>query len=358
MGRRGRGGGETVTDDEMWAAVAARDRASDGVFVYGVISTGVFCRPSCPSRRPRRDRARFFATPSQAAAAGFRACLRCQPDTPNDADGERTLREAAAYLDGHPDEAITLAQLAVRVGLSPGHLQRAFTARFGVSPKRYQTALRAEALRRALRSGGRVDEAAYRAGFGSSRALYESAGRELGMSPAQYRDGAGGLVIRYTIVSSALGPVLVGRTDRGVCAVLLDEAGSLPADLAREFPRAELVRDDESLGEWAASVVEAVAGRAVPAVPLDLRGTDFQRRVWAALQEVPVGTTVSYSQVAASIGKPKAVRAVASACGDNHVAVIVPCHRVVRSDGGIGGYKWGLERKRALLEAEGAPQQR
>jgi AraC family transcriptional regulator of adaptative response/methylated-DNA-[protein]-cysteine methyltransferase len=175
------------------------------------------------------------------------------------------------------------------------------------------------------------------------------------MSPAQGRDGAGGLVITYTIVPSVLGPVLVGRTGKGVCAVLLDEADALVADLAREFPRAELVRDDDAVREWAGPVVDAVAGRPVPALPLDLRGTDFQRRVWAALQQVPVGRTVSYSDVAASIGSPRAVRAVASACGSNHVAVVVPCHRVVRSDGGIGGYKWGLERKRALLRSEGAP---
>jgi AraC family transcriptional regulator of adaptative response/methylated-DNA-[protein]-cysteine methyltransferase len=301
---------------------------------------------------------RFFDRATEAEAAGFRACLRCRPDSAAGSEGEARVLEAAAYLRDHAEEPVTLAALAARVGLSPGHLQRAFTRTFGCSPKRYQTALRTEALRTGLRNGERVGAAAYGAGFGSSRALYETGRKGLGMSPKQYRDGADGLVIRYTIVPSSLGPVLVGRTERGVCAVLLDESGALVADLAREFPRAELVRDDEALREWAGSVVGAVAGRPVPGLPLDLLGTDFQRRVWAALLEVPAGTTVSYREVAESIGKPSAVRAVASACGDNHVAVVVPCHRVVRTDGGIGGYKWGLDRKRALLESEGAPEPR
>lgn len=347
-----------MTDEQKWDAVLRRDRSADGSFVYAVTSTGVYCRPSCPSRRPRADRVRFFADPSAAEEAGFRACKRCRPDETAATEGAQAVADAAAFLRAHAAEAVTLASLAAEVGMSPAHLQRLFTRAFGCSPKRYQAALRAEALRDALRGGDTVAEAGYSAGFGSSRALYENASRRLGMSPNEYRSGGAGLTIRYTIVASPLGALLVGRTEKGVCAVLLDEADALVDDLAREFPSATLERDDAALGEWAAAVVEAAGGHGAPQVPLDLLGTEFQRRVWEELQRVPPGTTVSYSDVAAAVGRPKAVRAVASACAGNHVAVVVPCHRVVRSDGGIGGYKWGLERKRALLESEGAPEPR
>ncbi len=268
-------------------------------------------------------------------------------------DGQRAVSEAAAYIEAHADEPIALASLAALVGLSPSHLQREFTVTFGRSPKRYQTAIRAEALKRGLRDGATVSEAGYRAGFGSTRGVYEGAAREIGMSPAQYRKGGTGLEIRYTVVDSVLGGVLVGRTEKGVCAVLLDDPARLPADLAAEFPGASLVRDDDALRPWATTIVEAVAGHAIGApVPLDLRGTDFQRRVWAELQRVPLGETASYAEIAARIGRPTATRAVARACATNHAAVIVPCHRVVRTDGGLGGYKWGIERKRALLDSE------
>jgi len=268
-------------------------------------------------------------------------------------DGQRAVNDAAAYIEAHADERITLASLAAVVGLSPSHLQREFTVAFGRSPKRYQTTLRAEALKRRLREGATVSEAGYVAGFGSSRGVYEGAAREIGMSPAQYRRGGAGLEIRYTIVPSALGGVLVGRTEKGVCAVLLGDEDALVADLMLEFPGATLVRDDGELSGWAAVIVDAIAGHEPSsAVPLDLRGTDFQRRVWAELQRGPVGETASYAQIAARIGRPTAMRAVASACAGNHVAVVVPCHRIVRTDGGMGGYKWGVERKKALLESE------
>jgi AraC family transcriptional regulator of adaptative response/methylated-DNA-[protein]-cysteine methyltransferase len=345
-----------VTDEERWAAVEARDGAADGRFVYGVTSTGVYCRPSCPSRRPRRENVRFFAAPAHAEAAGFRACLRCRPDAAGGSGTGRRVHEAAAYLREHADERVTLAELAALAGMSAAHFQRTFTTAFGCSPKRYQTLLRVEALKGRLKAGSPVSEAGYAAGFGSARALSEGARKGLGMSASQYRRGGSGLEIRFTTVDGPLGAVLVGRTGVGVCAVLLDDEVALLDDLTREFPGATLVRDDEALKEWAALAVGAVAGRPAPGLPLDLRGTDFQRQVWAALQRVLAGTTVSYGDLAAAIGRPTAVRAVASACGDNHVAVVVPCHRVVRSDGGIGGYKWGVERKRALLDAEGAPQ--
>jgi AraC family transcriptional regulator of adaptative response/methylated-DNA-[protein]-cysteine methyltransferase len=270
-------------------------------------------------------------------------------------DAQRAVAEAAAYIEAHVGETITLESLAAAVSLSASHLQRAFTSAYGRSPKRYQTALRAEAFKRGLRNGATVSEAGYGAGFGSIRGVYEGASREIGMSPAQYRTGGGGLEIRYTVVPSALGGVLVGRTGRGVCAVLLDDAERLPADLAAEFPRAQLVRDDDGLREWAAIVVQAVAGHALTLeIPLDLQGTEFQRRVWAELQRVPLGETASYAEIAARIGRPSATRAVAGACAGNHVAVVVPCHRVVRTDGGLGGYKWGVERKQALLRSEKA----
>lgn len=270
-------------------------------------------------------------------------------------DGQHAVAEAAAFIEQHADEPITLAALAARVGLSPSHLQREFTRSYGRSPKRYQTALRAEALKRGLRDGSTVSDAGYEAGFGSIRGVYEGAAREIGMSPAQYRGGGSGLEIRYTVVPSVLGGVLVGRTERGVCAVLLDDPERLAADLAAEFPGAVLTRDDEGLAEWASVVVDAVAGHALNApVPLDLHGSDFQRRVWAELQRIPLGETASYAEIAARIGRPTATRAVARACATNHAAVVVPCHRVVRTDGGLGGYKWGVERKQVLLESEKA----
>jgi AraC family transcriptional regulator, regulatory protein of adaptative response / methylated-DNA-[protein]-cysteine methyltransferase len=309
----------------------------------------------------RPDVAGRIAQEADGAVRGARRSIAGVDETkgPGVTDAQRAVAEAAAYIERHADEPITLASLAAVVSLSPSHLQRAFTSAYGRSPKRYQTVLRAEALKRGLRNGATVSEAGYDAGFGSTRGVYEGASREIGMSPAQYRGGGGGLEIRYTVVPSALGGVLVGRTQRGVCAVLLDDAERLEADLAQEFPRARLVRDDEGLREWAAAVVEAVAGHASTSpVPLDLQGTEFQRRVWAELQRVPIGETASYAEIAARIGRPSATRAVAGACAGNHVAVVVPCHRVVRTDGGLGGYKWGVERKQALLESEKAASER
>ena len=332
-------------DETLWAAVAARDEGWDDRFVYGVTSTGVYCRPSCASRRPRGDRVRFFATADDAEGAGFRACRRCAPRDARTQPTDGPLEDAARYLEAHADERVTLERLSAEVGLSPSHLQRTFSRRFGMSPRRYQTAIRTEALRRELHEGERVSDAGYRAGFGSSRALYEHADRGLGMTPGVYRRGGAGLVIRYTVLPSPLGWVLVGVTERGVCSVLLDDdEDAAVADLAAEFPRAELERDDAGVGTWAAEVVAYAAGRSSrPSLPLDLQGTSFQRRVWAALQELPEGATATYSDVAGAIGEPKAVRAVAGACAGNHVSLLVPCHRVVRRDGGIGGYKWGVE---------------
>lgn len=266
------------------------------------------------------------------------------------------LLGAIAYLEAHLDEHVTLERLAREVGLSPSHLQRTFTKRFGHSPKEHQTALRAEALKRRLRGGEQVLDAVHGAGFGSSRGAYEASARRLGMAPGAYRRGGVGLEITYATAGETGGRVLVGVTDAGVCAVMLgDTDGELERALAAEFPRATLARSDGEAARQAAAVAAYLGGdMPAPHPPLDLHGTDFQRSVWTALQRVPAGTTVTYAQLAREIGSPFAYRAVANACGDNHIAVLVPCHRVVRADGGLGGYKWGVDRKRALLRREGA----
>lgn len=264
------------------------------------------------------------------------------------------MRLVAEHIAAHAGETLTLADLGRLAGLSPTHLQRTFTRAYGMSPKRYQTALRVEAMKARLREGAPVSDAAFEAGFGSSRGAYEAAGQRLGMPPGAYARRGAGLEIRYATAASPIGAVLVGETERGVCAVLLADSEDAAVEaLAREFSEATLTPDDDVAAQ-AAAVVAYIAGGALPDLPLDLRGTDFQRAVWTALAAIPAGSTVTYSQLAAAIGRPSARRAVAGACGDNHVSILVPCHRVVRGDGGLGGYKWGVERKQALLEREGA----
>jgi AraC family transcriptional regulator of adaptative response/methylated-DNA-[protein]-cysteine methyltransferase len=272
------------------------------------------------------------------------------------AETDRRIHEVAAHIAAHADEQLTLGSLAARAGLSPAYLQRSFTRAYGMSPKRYQTALRVEAMKARLRDGQPVSDALYSAGFGSSRGAYEAARQRLGMPPGSYAKHGAGLEVRYTVAPSEIGLVLVGQTDSGVCAVLLgDDEVSLLAALDAEFGAATLLRDDDAVRDEAEAVVAYIAGRsAMPDLPLDLRGTEFQRQVWTALTAIPAGTTVTYSELARAIGRPTAQRAVASACGGNHVSVLVPCHRVVRADGGLGGYKWGIERKQRLLEREGA----
>lgn len=271
------------------------------------------------------------------------------------AETEVRVRDVAAHIKAHAEEDFTLDMLAHISGVSPAHLQRTFTRVFGMSPKRYQTALRVESLKARLREGEPVSDATYGAGFGSSRGAYEATRRQLGMTPGAYRRHGAGLTVRYTIALSSLGLVLVGATEAGVCAVMLaDDEPTLLAALETEFGAAELVRDDAGLQEQTRAVTGHLAGGTRPDLPLDLHGTEFQQRVWTALQTIPSGSTVTYGELARAIGHPNAQRAVASACGDNHVAVLVPCHRVVRADGGLGGYKWGVQRKRRLLECEGA----
>ena len=347
---------EAVDTDALWTAVIARDRRADGAFFYAVTSTGVFCRPSCPSRRPRRDRVRFFATTAEAAAAGFRACRRCRPTEAASGLSE-PLRRAATYLASHVDETVPLERLARIAKLSASHLQRQFTRALGVSPREYQAAMRADRFRRELRDGRDVTSAIYEAGYGSPSRVYERTPTGRGMAPSAYRSGGDGIEIGYTIVSSPLGKLLVAATSSGVCAVKLgDSERALEHDLKQEFRSATIARDRIVAAEWVNAVVARFNNATPPAdLPLDVRGTAFQWQVWRALQAIPFGETRSYSDIAAAIGRPAAVRAVARACATNPVCLVVPCHRVVAKNGLPGGYRWGGERKRRLLAIEAAP---
>ena len=338
--------------DQRWQAVLARDASRDGVFVFAVTSTGVYCRPSCPSRRPRRDRVRFFSRPDEAERAGFRACLRCRPRDPD--SRMKTVESVCQFLQQHTQEPVTLDALGERFGINPFHLQRVFKSVVGVSPREYADAIRMRSLKLQLRSGRSVTDAIYEAGFGSSSRLYERSGPQLGMTPATYQHGGKGVFIRYTTLDSPVGRMLLAATDHGVCAISFgDSDGVLLEALRREFPDATLRRGDVVLRRWVHALLEQIHGQhPLPQLPLDVRATAFQRRVWEHLRSVPYGTTRSYGQVARAIGSASSARAVASACASNPVAIAIPCHRVVRGRGGLGGYRWGVQRKKALLALE------
>lgn len=338
-----------------WRAVEERDRAADGRFVFAVKTTGVYCRPSCPARRPRPENVDFFADGAAARAAGFRACKRCRPDEAPAI--ERAVAEARRLLDAAEGETLALAELAAAVDLSPAHLQREFRRRIGLSPKQYALAHRAERLRRGLGAGQKVLDAGFEAGYGSASRLYDEAAKSLGMTPGRFRQGGRGVRIAHALRETAFGHLLLAATDRGLCAVRLgDSPQAVRAALAAEFPRAELVEDEAALAAAFESVAALIEGPAeTPAPPaLDIAATPFQALVWQALRRIPRGSTVTYGELARAIGRPTAVRAVAAACAANPVAVIVPCHRVVGSGGGLTGYRWGVARKQALLEAEAA----
>lgn len=326
------------------------------MFVYAVHSTGVFCRPVCPARRPLRRNVRFFATPGEALDAGYRPCLRCRPETGRRAGPAATMVVRACRLLEGADTAPQLAGLARMVGWSPHHLHKVFRRCVGVTPRQYADAVRLERVKQSLGEGSGVTEAVYGAGYGSTRAFYEKASLRLGMEPSAYGSGGTGLEIRYTLTDSCVGTVLVAATERGLCAVKVGPGEAALFDaLRKEFPRSELRRHDDGLAEVAACVRALAEGRSVELdLPLDVRGTAFQARVWEALRQIPAGTTRSYTQVAGSIGTPTAVRAVANACGANPVALVVPCHRVIRTDGSLGGYRWGIEVKAELLRREAA----
>jgi AraC family transcriptional regulator, regulatory protein of adaptative response / methylated-DNA-[protein]-cysteine methyltransferase len=342
-----------ITDDAAWEAVMRRDGRLDGRFVFAVSSTGIYCRPSCPARRPRRENVRFFARNGDAEEAGFRPCKRCEPTAEVVPLAERVRALLDAADDG--EERLTLAELGRRVGASAFHLQRTFKARYGVTPKQYLAGRRAERLREQLKEGKMIATATYEAGYGSSSRMYEAAAARLGMTPSVYRRGGEGMSIRYTVAATSLGRLLVGITDRGICAVSLgDDERALERALRDEFPRADLRRgDDGSLaGAVRAIVGQLESGTPATDLPLDLDASAFEIRVWNALRMIPYGETRSYSDVARSIGQPAAARAVARACARNRVAVVIPCHRVVRRDGDAGGYRWGSNRKRQILERE------
>lgn len=342
-----------LTPDEAWAAVLGRDPLADGRFVYAVSTTRIYCRPVCPSRRPRRENVSFFRDSAAAVAAGYRPCRRCRPEREGRSPSAACVERARAYLDAHMDETVTLAQLGRAAYMSAFHLQRSFKRLVGVTPREYVRARRAERLKMRLQAGDTVSRATYEAGFGSGSRVYEHSDADLGMTPGTYRRGGAGERIRYSIVSSSLGWLLVGVTERGICAIAMaDTPDELEDCLSREFPRATLVRA-EDLGTWTEAVVDVVEGATARLhLPLDLRATAFQQRVWKALRKIPAGETRTYGEIAAAIGAPRAARAVAHACASNPTAVAIPCHRVVRGDGVSGGYRWGPDRKLRLLERE------
>ncbi len=352
------GDGQANTDhpnnDQRWNAVAARDSARDGEFVFAVASTGVYCRPSCPARRPRRENVTFYSRPEQAEKAGYRACLRCRPRSFSGNPQSDSAKEICRYIEQHLDESITLERLGRVFRQSPFHLQRRFKAALGITPRAYADSCRLRLLKRNLQAGDNVTRAMYDAGYGSSSRLYEKTAAQLGMTPDKYRRGAIAASIRYAIADSPLGRMLIAATDRGVCAIqFAGSDGELIEGLKREFPFAVRKPDDGGLKAWVAALLSKMTGRELnAALPLDIRATAFQRRVWTYLQSIPFGATRSYGQVAKAIGQPSASRAVARACATNPVAVAIPCHRVVREDGNISGYRWGVERKKALLEME------
>jgi len=338
-----------IIDTSRWQAVLDRDPAA--AFVYAVATTGVYCRPDCPSRRANRENVRFFDTTGDAEAAGFRACLRCRP---TEADRTAELVARACRTIEAAEETPILATLAEEAGLSPFHFHRVFKAHTGLTPRGYARALRDNRVRAALGEAGTVTEALYDAGFGSSGRFYAGSNASLGMTPTRFRDGGRGETIRYAIGRSSLGGVLVAATDRGICAIMLgDDPEMLAGALRGQFGKARLEAGDADFDRWVSQVVAFVDDPHLGLdLPLDIRGTAFQRRVWQALRAIPMGETRTYTDIAESLGMPKAVRAVAGACASNAIAVAIPCHRVHRIGGALAGYRWGIERKRALLEKE------
>jgi AraC family transcriptional regulator, regulatory protein of adaptative response / methylated-DNA-[protein]-cysteine methyltransferase len=364
--------GRAQSSEARWNAVRDRDPGADGKFVYAVRSTGIYCRPSCPSRKPQRRQVEFYSLPEAAEQQGFRACRRCKPQTirlrdPRTAAVARVCRAIESRIDAdgtsealsENEARLTLNSLSSSVGMSPHQLERAFRSVMGISPRQYADAQRMRRLKSKLKKGDDVTTALYDAGFGSSSRLYERAPSQLGMTPATYRQGGAGMQIHYTIVGSPLGRLLVGATHRGISALYLgkDDA-ALQGALRKEYPRAEISRDRNGLEGWVEKILEHLRGREPNLdLPTDVQATAFQRRVWEELRKIPYGTTRTYSQVARAIGKPKAIRAVARACATNPVSVVVPCHRVVRQDGDLAGYRWGLELKQSLLKQESEQRQ-
>lgn len=341
-------------DQARWEAVRTRDREAEAAFVFAVVTTGVYCRPGCPSRLPRRENVLFFPDSQAAAKAGFRACKRCHPDGASPRQRQADAIAHACRLIRDAEEPPSLADLAEATGISRYHFHRLFKEIVGMTPKQYAAADRSERVRRGLAESSSVTEAIFDAGFNSSSRFYESAERTLGMAPRTYRDGGNGTRIQYAVSASSVGNILVAATERGVCAIhFADDADALIGQLRDRFPKADIQRGDERFEETVARVVAFVEAPSTPfPLPLDVYGTAFQQKVWAALREIPAGQTATYTEVARTIGHPTAARAVAQACANNHLAVVVPCHRVVRSDGDLSGYRWGREQKARLLARE------
>ena len=337
-----------LDQEAAFAAFDARDKRQDGAFVAAVRSTGIYCKPSCPARRPRRENIAFFTDGAAARAAGYRPCLRCRPD---EAGRDRQAVESAIALINAADAPPNLGAIAASVGYSAQHFQRLFRREIGVSPAAYARALRARRLEEALQAEAKVTEAIYEAGYGAPSRAYADAGERLGMAPVTWRAGGAGETIRHAVVDTSLGPLLVAATERGLCRIAFDEDATM---LRARFPRARLVEGDPAFAGLVAAVVALVDDPARPAdLPLDVRGTAFQQAVWQALRAIPPGETRSYAELAAMAGRPAAVRAAGTACGDNALAIVIPCHRVLRGDGSLGGYAYGLARKKALLAREG-----
>ena len=337
----------------QWQAVKQRDASLDGQFVYAVHSTGVYCRPSCPSRKPKREHVSFFALPELAKQKGYRACKRCQPDSYLSERSEK-IQAICRYIESHQEESLNLEHLAHTFSLSPSHLQKTFKESVGISPQAYLETCRMEAIKEKLQAGDDISGATYEAGYSSSSQLYARAKTHFGMTPKTYKQKGKDTLIMYTVTNSPLGKLLVAATAKGICSVRLgkDKEG-LEQELRTEFSQAEIIENAKALKPWVDSIVNHLKGKEPHLdLPLDVQATAFQKRVWQELQAIPYGETRSYSEVAEAIGKPKAVRAVASACAKNPTALVVPCHRVVRSDGSMGGYRWGVERKIALLKQE------
>lgn len=342
-----------MTDAVRWQAVLDKDRRLDGAFVFAVRSTGIYCRPSCPSRRPRRENVAFFRMPEEAETAGFRSCRRCRPQEGPSASGAALARRVCRLIEARIDEPVRLTELAASVGLSPRHLARTFKGAVGITPRQYAEARRVGALKSRLKEGWPVTQAMYEAGYGSSSRLYESSDARLGMTPATYRRGGRGMSIGYSVVDCALGRLLVASTDRGVSAVYFgDDDSGLARALRTEYPEAEIRPAEKAHADWVRALAKRVTGVDAPEVPLDIRVTAFQWRVFEALREIPAGETRTYGEIASSLGEPKAARAVGRACATNPVALAIPCHRAVGARGTLTGYRWGLARKRALLDAE------
>jgi len=347
---------QEMDEEVRWRAMQTRDARFNGTFLYGVRSTGIYCKPACPSRRPRREQVIFFPVREAAEAAGFRACRRCRPEEAAASLDPQVemVRRACRAIETHREGTLSLTALSATLSVSPYHLQRTFKRLTGVSPHQYAAACRVSGFKARIKEGAAVTDAMYDAGYNSSSRLYEKADADFGMTPAVYARGGAGMQITYAVGGCVLGRLLVAATTRGLCAVRLgDSDAELEDMLSTEFSAADIRRDDVALGEWIELILGHLAGQQISLdLPLDVQATAFQRRVWEELRRIPYGSTRSYGDIARSIGQPTAVRAVARACAANSVALVTPCHRVIRENGDLGGYRWGLERKRKLLEQE------